>query len=199
MPSNGRRRGRRRLGGGENRRRQIERGGDLARHRPCGHLAGPAQEGRHADATLPQRGLVMKQRRVPREPLAAVVVREDHQRVFGELQPVQRRQNPADARVHALQHAGVISACAVEPGRVDAHVVRPSRHLEGPVDGVVGDVEEERLGCALLDESHRSVREQVRQVTGSFDRAIVLPQVDDAGSVLCEYMSTLPLRIPKNS
>ena len=62
----------------------------------CRHLAGrnsagPADDRRHADAAFPQRPLAVEERRVARQPLAAVVVGEDHDACCWRARGVERR------------------------------------------------------------------------------------------------------------
>ena len=101
-------RGNRRAGRGEDRRGQVHRDRDLARHRSSGNVAGPADDRRHTDASFPQAGLEVKKGRVAREPLATVVVGEDDDGIVGEAQAVERAHDVADAAVRALQNRHVL-------------------------------------------------------------------------------------------
>jgi hypothetical protein len=54
----------------------------------------------------------MKEWRVARQPLAAVVVGEDDERPFPQTETVDRRENPSDAAVGMLHHRDVLGARA---------------------------------------------------------------------------------------
>ncbi len=102
--------------------------------------------------------------------VAAVVAREDHDRVVGDPQPVERVEEPAEAFVDALEHRGH-HGIALATGRVGplGHLGRERLLVApGPVDAVVPEVEEEGpagvLLHARLHEPDRLVGEPVGDV-----------------------------------
>ena len=116
----------------------------------CRNSSRPANEGRHADAALPDGPLAVEERRVARQPFAAVVVGEDDDRVVRDASAVQRSGSSPTPLVDLLDHRDVVGPRA---GRVVVrhHVARIVRcnggfagHLVRPVRRVVRDVDEER-------------------------------------------------------
>ena len=187
-----------RLGGhrrscrGKNRGRQVHRDPDLARDTAGRNVSRPAEDRRHPDPAFPDRPLVLEERRVPRQPFAAVVVGEDHDRVLPQAKVVEGPQDPADAPIGVFEHRHVVGARAgriVERTEVPGIVPglgRLARHLVGPMRGVVRHVDEERPLRVLLDESHRPLGDQVGHVAGGLHRPVVFEQIglSFAGGVL---------------
>src|SRR5687768_8892947 len=101
----------RRAGGGENRRRQIHGDRHLLGSSVRRQVARPPEYQGDTNSAFPERTLPIAERRIAREPLAAVVIREDDQRVPGETPPFERGENLPDALVRSLEHANVIAAC----------------------------------------------------------------------------------------
>ena len=137
--------------GREDRCAPVERDRGLIRHAAGANAAGPLDDRRHADAAFPDRPLPVEQRPAVRQPLAAVVVREDDDRVVGQPESRDGLQNPADAAVHGFEHRRVVGSRRRILG-VGRHVRaaagrrrRPVGPVVRPVRGVVGDVEKERL------------------------------------------------------
>ena len=123
---------------------------DLSARRCRRDVPRPADDRRHTDAALPQARLAVEQRRVAREPLAAVVVREDDDRVREPSRGCRARQDLADAVVGALEDLDVfVRACSSIVERLtcrpwSARDGRRVGNLIRPVRRVVGDFEEER-------------------------------------------------------
>src|SRR5262245_61513137 len=105
----------------------------------------------------------MEQWCIARQPLAAVVAGEDHERIRCELQSIERPEYTADPLVGAFEHRDVVCARTafeiVIPTALPFWQIRP---LIGPVRRVVGDFEKERPTGALLDECFRSARDFIR-------------------------------------
>ena len=143
----------------------------------------PARDQRHAHAALPHRVLAVEERRVARQPLTAVVLRVDHQRVAREVVAIERRQDLADALVGALEHRDIVRTGAgvgimrLNEPRVTGRDRRLVGHLERPVRGVVGDLEEERLVLVVVDELHRPVGDQIGHVAFGLHRRAVLVEI----------------------
>ena len=133
-------------------RRLAERGEDIHRQ---GDLAGmaagpdvprPAGDGRHAQPAFIDVLFAAPPRPVVRPELnhSTVVRREEDQRVFGQLQPVERVEHPADARVHVLDQRDHFRALLAERRLAAFHLGEPlGRRLDGVVRRGVGEVEEE--------------------------------------------------------
>ena len=143
-------------------------------------------EGGHADAALPGGVLAAPERPVRAAAhLAgdrAVVRREDDQSVVVGARRLQRVDDAADGAVHGQRDGRERRALRVglrkERGRerLDVGLVG----LQRPVDGVEGDVEEERMVRGLgLDQIHGAVREDVRRVHS----VVVAPLAAEAGEV----------------
>ena len=151
---------------------------------------GPADDERHARAAFPDRILAAAERPgrlVVAELLdgevlvavvehRAVVAGEDHQRVVGQLQAVERREQLADAPVelHDRVAAGPIVVLPTNRG------VRHARH----VDVVRGEVEEERLVLVPLDELDALAREGVGHVFVFPERGLAALHVADAADAV---------------
>ena len=127
-----------------------------------GDAAGPAGEGRGADAALEDRPLVVAQGSVVAGRRPAVVAGEDDQ---GVLQPAGLAQGVfdlADGLVDRRQHPGELLAIAFQV-RVGLQV--GLRHLERSVDAIERHVEEQRLLLGLpRDDAAGFVAEEVRGV-----------------------------------
>ncbi len=133
---------------------------------------------------------------------AAVVAREDHERVLGQAILLERREDPADAAVEGPDHRRV-HAQPVELDVRERLVVRP-QGLERRVRRPVGEVEEEGPVAVRGDQLDRLVGPIVGQVARRLeglavvealgeaavpleegvDRVEVLSGVDDVGMVL---------------
>ena len=88
----------------EHRRGPVHRNRRLFGHPPGPDDARPADDRRHPRTAFDQIHLPARERPVERVPLAAVVAREDHERLAIEIRPLERLEHAADARVHALHH-----------------------------------------------------------------------------------------------
>ena len=130
----------------------------------------PARDARHADAAFGQVHLAADERPVVAEALAAVVAREDDQRVVAQTAGVQRIEHAADALVEFADHLVVdVDGSAIEvPERGAGH-----RRLRGmvarlprPVRRGVVQAEQERrpIGGARIHVLHRAVAQQVGEV-----------------------------------
>ena len=103
----------------------------------------------------------------PRESLAAVVVGEDHQRPVGQPPPLEGAEDRADAVVDPFEHLRVVASSALVPRLDVSDVVGPIGRLERPVDGVVGDFEEERLAPRVFS-TKATARSVIRSVMYPF-------------------------------
>ena len=125
----------------------------------------------------------MEERRVARQPFAAVVVGEEDERVAGQAQLLQHAGDPSDALVGALDHRHVVGPRArvllvrLHEPRVSRRDRRLVGHLERPVRGVVGDLEEERTLRVLLNEADRPLGDQIGHVSVGVDRRAVFEEV----------------------
>ncbi len=90
------------------RRGQVHRDAHLRRSLSARHPARPPDDRRHPNTALPERCFAMEQRRIARQPLAAVVVGENHQRISREPISIEARQDLTDARVSPLEHLHVV-------------------------------------------------------------------------------------------
>ena len=112
----------------------------------------PACNPGHANAAFGEVHLAADERPVVAEALAAVVAREDDERVVGDLRRGERLEDPADPFVHVADHAAVgVDVAAVQMEQVvldlggDARVVA---RLPWPV----------RRGVCTLKERRRAGR-----------------------------------------
>ena len=94
----------------------------------------------------------MKQRLAARVPLAAMIVREDDERIPREPVAVDCFKDAADTFVHPLDHADVVFARSFVPSLACAYVVRLIGRLDGRDHRVIGDVSKERLARVMIDE-----------------------------------------------
>src|SRR6266545_2362483 len=67
----------------------------------------PTDDGRHSNAAFPQRKLLPSKRPVVGKALAAVVTRENHQRVASHTCLIQRSQNFSNTIIQTLHHCSV--------------------------------------------------------------------------------------------
>ena len=200
--------------------RDVEHGGGQvdARHggagRPRRNDAGPRRQRRDAVSAFPQAGLESSQRSVRARRGGAVVREKEDERPLGQSQPPGCFQQGADAGVHLLDHlavgaahlpglAGLRNPLADDPER------RIVRSLVGEVRRLVGDIEEEgSIGVRpLLDERHRVLVDQVRDVARLLAVGLAVPPVvvseavdvrevvDVAGHVAAEDVEAVPERI----
>ncbi len=91
----------------QHRRRAVHRDRRLLGGPAGRNHAGPAGDRRHTNAAFPQRELLEGERPVERVAFAAVVTGEDDQGVAVAPGALQRGQDAADPRVHALHHRPV--------------------------------------------------------------------------------------------
>ena len=146
----------------------------------------PAHEQGRPHAALVGRSLAALHAAVPAPAVGAVVRQVDDDRVVGEVQVVEVRDDPTDVPVDVLHHreggARVVEVLllrvAVTPGqRPFLEAVPPAvGHLHRAVGRVVGDPDEERLGSMVLDEPDGAVGEVVGDVTVAPDEAAVVVQ-----------------------
>ena len=137
---------------------------------------------------FPYRPLAIEQWPAVRQPLAAVIVREDHDRVVREPETFERLQDFPDALIDGFHHRSVVgtSGGAVLLRQLLGTGSRRGRRFAGclirPVRCVVGDVHEERTlrRGALLDEPDRPIRDEIRHVLAVelwIDARVVLPEI----------------------
>ena len=96
---------------GQDRGRKIHRRRHLIGSLSASKLSGPSHYERNANPAFPQRSLAMKERRVARQPLASIVVGEDHQRVACETTPLELGQDLPYTAIGALEHPHIILSC----------------------------------------------------------------------------------------
>jgi len=109
---------------------------------------------------------------------AAVVGEEDDHRVFAEAEFVELGDEGADGLIDAFGHGGVDGVVAA--GRVFPALVAVDQvllGLDGRVDGVVGQIDEERVFLVGFDEGDRFAGKAVGEVVavlgvGDFDEGV---------------------------
>ena len=159
--------------------------GHRIHHGARGELAGPPDNERDTHAAFISGALVATQSGLEKVADAAVVAHENHNGIF----PVNRLQQPPDVFIHACQHA------------VDAGVLQGNVLLQIPLDvtvrnqirsmrGVERKVEQERPVGVLPDKLDRTIRQNVRDVTGHLHRRFVVEQF--VGIVVAVHESVLP-------
>ena len=167
-----RRRGHGAAGEGDERREEVDGRGDGVVHRTSGDAARPPSEGRHAHAAFPGRALAAAERTgaaavgalgQPR----TVVGREDHDRILIKSLGAERVEHLTDAPIDFFDPI----AEATVLGFAGERGARPDRG----VDGVMGEVEVERLVFVTTDEVDGLLRIELDHA------ALTLPvhQLDD--------------------
>lgn len=167
----------------ENRGGQVHRDSHLSRNATRRNASRPTEDRRHADAAFPHRPFVVEERRVARQPFAAVVVGEDHNCVLSQAQAVEDPEDSTDTLIGALEHRDVVRPRArriVEWSEVSGVIACRGRlvgPLVGPVSGVVRDIDEERVAGILLDGFNGPVGDKVGHVARDLDRTVVLEKI----------------------
>ena len=145
---------------GSERREHVGQGDDLVTHGVGGDLAGPAHDKGLAEAALVFRVLAAAQVAVDGETgchgLAgvavahiddpAVVARENDERVFGELEAIERNQDLADTPIELVDEVAVTAVGAAGEARI---------RRDGAVHGVGREVEKERGRVVGFDPTGR--------------------------------------------
>jgi hypothetical protein len=145
-----------------------------------------------------------------REPLAAIVIRENHDRVVRESEAFDRLQKFSDALIDGFHHRDVIGAgrSVVLLRQLLRAGARRGRRFSGwlirPVRGIVGNVHEERLvgSGTLLDESNRPVRNEIGHVLAvelRIDARVILPKVARRRATVVVISMWLPRKPKKYS
>src|SRR5262249_41294741 len=91
----------------QNGRRPVHGEADLAGNLASRQLARPADDAGDANPTFPQRTLTLAARRIPRELLATIVVREHDQGILLQAVLLERSENLAHTLVKALDHLDI--------------------------------------------------------------------------------------------
>ena len=130
------------------------------------NTAWPADQTGNPDAPLPERVLAVEKRAVVREPPAAIVVHEDHERLAGQAVGVDGVEDLAHAPIEMLNHQYIICACAGQTARRSARC-GTSSGLPGGWNGQWGALNETsrkngRLAFLSRNASDRSVMRSVR-------------------------------------
>ena len=164
-----------RTDGGGKRRQHVDGRRDPVDIAARRDAARPAPEARHLHGAVVQRALLAAQagvealllarreREVARRRARAVIARVEHDRVVGQVQVVEHRQQASDVPVDVGHHA-------VEPGEHLAEALlavgrRPAlRHLQRRVRSVGGEVGEERPGSMRFHERDRGIGEDIGAV-----------------------------------
>ena len=122
------------------------------------------------------------------EALAAVVAREDDDRVAGEAQPLQRAEHAPDLLIHPLDHRGIgrlgtaVEILHLLDGRGAFEALRFRRvggALPRPMRRAEVEAEQERPVEAgeSLERADRMVAQQVGQIARLMQRRVAIPQV----------------------
>ncbi len=178
---------RRGAGRGREGRQPIHRNHDLAAGRARRHAARPAEQCRDAQAAFEQVRLLAREGPGIGETLAAIVAREDHDRVPGHAGTVERIEHAADLLVQAghdsrigfLVAAVEIAECLrVVLGRDAGRLGRVRRPFPGPVRGREMQAHEEGLvgRREVADEPHRVVAEEIGEIAGLVGQNVFVPQ-----------------------
>ena len=176
-------------------------------------LARPVDERRNPDATLVERALARAETAVGRRRLlaeahaaallavllgagtrgeqrvgrAAVVAREEDDRVLAQPFLLERGDDAADLIVQRRDHAGIGPPLLILDRGVTVAVLLG--HLIGCVGGQRGEVEEERLRRVLgLDQLDRFVADEGREVPVLLEELAVALPVDQAAALLGEVI-----------
>ena len=159
-------------GGGSQRGGQdVELDDGLVVDGACRDDAGPGGEEGDADAALERGAFGAAQGFVDRAVEggarhggAAVVAEEEDEGVLVEAGIAELGGDGADGIVHGAHHGGVAAAPGIGDGGefFQAWLIG----LQGGVDGVEGEVEEERVGLVAFDEADRFAGEGVGEVGG---------------------------------
>src|ERR1051326_3835539 len=83
---------------------QVHRDPDLIRNASGLNVPRPLDQRGNANSALPRGPLAIEQRPTIREPLAAIVIRENHDRVVREPEAFDRLQNFSDALIDGFDH-----------------------------------------------------------------------------------------------
>ena len=186
-------RGFRQTRGGHGRGGDVEADDGLIVDLAGGKAGGPGGQERRADTAFAQHAFLADERRVERAVpgLAkgcAVVADEDDERVLILTRRLELRAQLADAFVHGGDHRQGLTSFL---GQVGGRLGEPRlRGFERDVRGVIGEVEEERLGglggaavqegqggLGLHDHAETIVRHEVRGVGERLPRQIMRGQI----------------------
>ena len=167
----------------EQRRVEVDRGHG---HRGCRSLlrhTGARDDQWHANASLVELSLAAGEwcRVLLR---AAIVGREDHDRVVREPERLERGHDPAHVLINRLDRGGVGGVVpAIRTGLRLPFVLGEQIRLrvERRVDGVVGEVREERTGAVLFHEGEYLIRQPVREIVAVVVEILVLAETDRLG------------------
>lgn len=157
-------------------RGQVHGDGGLLRHLARRQMTGPAHEAIHTDAAFPKRSLVVEKRRVVGVTLPAIVAAEDDERIVRDPLLLQLREQHSDTVVDFLQHRSVGFTIAVIHVFFGDLRLGTARRLERRVNGLVGEVEEERFLRVLANKLDGVLVQQVSEVTARLHRVLALAQ-----------------------
>src|SRR5690606_34686898 len=173
---------------GDERRQPVHRDDRDVAAASRGDPAGPANDGRYAQSTFEQLGLLAGERPGVAEALAAVVAGEHNDRVAVEAQFGEPGEYPTDVVVQRLHHlrvplerativvedraAGRGEPCALYPAFLVVAFLQPVRRRE-----VLADEKRLAVRRAAFERADRRVCEQVSRVAHRLERCLAVPQV----------------------
>jgi hypothetical protein len=170
--------------GSQQGRQPVHRDHNLIGDRPGRDTTWPSRYRWNAKTAFEQLALHAGEWPSIRKPLAAIVAGEDHDRLACKSSRIERLEHPADIRIQALHHGGV---CPLRAAVAVREPAGPDSPRLGLVIGALPwpmrrrEMEAQqkrlsRLGIAF-DGLHRPIAKQVRHVTVTLDRYLLLVEL----------------------